>query len=339
MPDRCASIAKRGIPLFADRENASPAAYIISCTLCLSILGICHSAGDRIDYHSAGLALCMLIAVLPLFFPPGPVLAGGMVGAFTWGYFFIPHRWCIVPLHISDGLIGTLCCVVPAVGILTDQKNLRSLRRSCRQVPLPAAGESEASDLTETGRLDRVVFDALAHELRTPITSICGASSLLADRMRSASDKGLRTLASDIDASARRLNRAVTNLLDISRVESGTLRVALDWCDIGDVLNDVNERCSLEALSHPLRITVDDAFPILKIDSGLVSQAFTNIVVNAVQHSPERGEIILDARMENGIPVVSVSDEGSGFTREALSRVFEKFYRASPNTYSGMGLG
>ena len=195
----------------------------------------------------------------------------------------------------------------------------------------------KAQVLTESDRLYKTLFNSLSHELRTPLATICGASSSLRDGSAAITDQARATLATDIYNAADRLNRLVANLLDMSRIESGTLRVKPEWCDIADILNAISDNLSHER--HPVVTDIDDAFPLLKIDNGLITQAFLNIALNAIQHSPDGVPIAIRAWVEAGVPTVSVADNGPGFPGEAIPRLFTKFYRVPGSAHPGTGLG
>lgn len=193
--------------------------------------------------------------------------------------------------------------------------------------------------LAESEKLYKTLFNSLSHEFRTPLVTIIGASGDLA-LTATAHDETLRkTLVGDILNSAARLNRLVTNLLDMSRIESGHLKVRLEWCDVYDLLDALSESLSHEIEKHPLKIEVDDNFPLLKIDSGLIRQAFVNITENAIHHSPEGEGVTIKAFLEDNIPVIKFEDEGPGFPPEAMPHLFKKFFRVQNSTYPGIGLG
>ncbi|MGQ0608642.1 MAG: sensor histidine kinase [Chloroflexota bacterium] len=199
---------------------------------------------------------------------------------------------------------------------------------------------TQAEILRRTSELKSALLHAVSHDLRTPLSSIIGAagSMLQADVEWSPDER--RDFLETIDQEAQRLNRIVGNLLDLSRIQGGTLVPALDWHDPVLVLREALHRLTPSTREHRLIISVPDDLPPVFIDPVEIDQVIANLVENAVKYTPRGGEIAVSAAVAEGELRVSVADEGPGVSKEALPRLFEPFYRApSASTVRGSGLG
>ncbi len=201
-------------------------------------------------------------------------------------------------------------------------------------------------DVTELRRLQRIrteFIDNLAHELRTPLTTV----SLLAETLALEADQ-LPPRTADriakIEVETGHLVQMVNELLDLSKIESGSAALLLHDVDLPRLVNATVERLSLFAERHGVRMAVeaDGAIPVVRGDGERLGQALLNILHNAVKFSPAGAEVVVRVVAgEQGV-VVTVQDHGPGIPRPALTRVFERFYkgdRARTRGVGGTGLG
>jgi two-component system phosphate regulon sensor histidine kinase PhoR len=212
--------------------------------------------------------------------------------------------------------------------------------------PLPAGGAVLVlHDLTEMRRLEAVRRDFVAnvsHELKTPLTSISGyAETLLGDNADAeTTHRFLRTILSN----ARRMQRLVDDLLDLSRIEAGRWHPTLSEVDVAAVARECWAALAGRADSHQIELTLDVApdAPTVEADLDAVRQILTNLMDNSLRYTPEGGRVICRTRRVRGGVAVSIRDNGSGITREHLPRIFERFYRADlsrSREEGGTGLG
>jgi len=204
---------------------------------------------------------------------------------------------------------------------------------------------AHAQALAESDRLKSALISSVSHDLRTPLAVIKGAvSTLLADDVDW--DRTTRhTLATTIDSEADRLNRIVGNLLDMSRIEAGALPVARDWQDIAELIGSVLQRMAGQLDGHPVAVEVAPELPLVSINATLMDQVLTNLVENAIKHTPPHTPIMIMAqRSAAGAPpgiTVAVRDHGPGIPPDQWLRIFDKFYRmrTGDNEVGGSGLG
>jgi two-component system sensor histidine kinase KdpD len=193
--------------------------------------------------------------------------------------------------------------------------------------------------VVESERLYKTLFDSLSHELRTPIAAIMSASEALLDGKPTHHVEVQRDLLSEIHTGAERLNRLIENLLDMARLESGRLTPTFDWCDVNDLVNTAVRKLSHELSSHVVAIDVPSDMPLVKMDFALMEQVITNLLHNACLYTPAGSTVQIRTFVEDQKCVIAISDNGSGFPKEVLPRVFDKFYRVPGSVAGGTGLG
>ncbi|CAN5901706.1 phosphate regulon sensor histidine kinase PhoR [soil metagenome] len=212
--------------------------------------------------------------------------------------------------------------------------------------PLPAGGAVLVMhDLPEVRQLEAVRRDFVAnvsHELKTPLTSISGyAETLLA---LPPEPEMARAFLETILGNARRMQRLVDDLLDLSRIEGGRWQPVPTEVDVGEVARaswaEVASRPSASTVEFQIRI--EPGAETLCADVDAVRQVLTNLMENSLRHTPAGGTIACLARREGEGVALAVCDSGAGITREHLPRIFERFYRADASRSreeGGTGLG
>jgi len=183
----------------------------------------------------------------------------------------------------------------------------------------------------------------VSHELRTPLTSIKGYTDLLLTGAVGPLTEGQERFMGIIRNNADRLTALINDLLDISRIESGRVKLELNSLNIRDVVQDVVEtlRAQIEAKGLSLRVTVPEDLPAVQGDRDRLTQVLTNLVSNAHRYTPEGVVAISVARM-SGVVRVDVSDTGIGIAPEDQGKIWDRFFRANHpvvDEAGGTGLG
>jgi two-component system sensor histidine kinase KdpD len=197
-----------------------------------------------------------------------------------------------------------------------------------------------AATMQENEKVRDALLDSLSHDLRTPLSSIAGAATslrVLGDKMNSAERL---ELLSSIEEETARLARFVANLIDMSRIEAGGLKVNRDLVSIVDVVQGAVERSRKAFPAQSVRVSLAPDLPFVRGDDKLLEQVLFNLLDNAHKYAGGVGATI-HARQEGGEVVLSVTDEGPGIKASELERVFEKFYRGGrpDGRKAGTGLG
>jgi len=184
-------------------------------------------------------------------------------------------------------------------------------------------------------------MSAVSHDLRTPLTTIlASASSLLQSEVEWDTQTRHQFLA-QIEQQALRLNRLVSNLLDLSRIEGGALRPDKDWYDVGEFLESVMVDLEPVVGGHRIVLEVAQDTGDAPFDHIQMAQVVTNLAENAVKFAPRGTEVRVSAHRAEGEVEISVTDQGPGIPPAERERVFEKFYRLkqSGQGVRGTGLG
>jgi signal transduction histidine kinase len=204
---------------------------------------------------------------------------------------------------------------------------------------LARAFNQMAAELAETDRLRRDLVANVSHELRTPITALQAVLENLVDGVGEADPETMRTMLAQVE----RLGRLVQQLLDLSRLESGTLPLDRDLFEVRPMIEHAIRESQLHAIDVVFSIESVPRDFRLEADAERLHQVVANLVENAVRHSPPKGTIVVRAvAAPDGGARLEVSDEGPGIPDSEVSRVFERFYRADSARSSsdgGAGLG
>jgi signal transduction histidine kinase len=195
-----------------------------------------------------------------------------------------------------------------------------------------------ATQLAEVDRVRRELVANVSHELRTPITALQAVLENLVDGVEPVEPETLRTMLRQVE----RLGALVTQLLDLSRLESGAVPLQRRSFELGPLLEDVAGETRLRTTDVAVAVRVDPVGATADGDPARVHQVVANLLDNAVRHSPAGGTVELTATKDRAGVTIEVSDEGPGIDEDERSKVFERFYRADSARSSkdgGAGLG
>ena len=182
------------------------------------------------------------------------------------------------------------------------------------------------------------IVSTVSHELRSPLTSVKGYTSLLLNRWDRLKDEQKRMMLEQVNHDADRVTRLITELLDISRLELGRLVLRRQLVDVRDVATLVVEKVAMDQPALEATIDVADDVPKVYADPDKVEQVLTNLVENACKYASPTGLRIEVRRREQDL-VVSVADQGEGISPADLPQVFRKFFRRDLSKPTGTGLG
>jgi two-component system sensor histidine kinase KdpD len=196
-----------------------------------------------------------------------------------------------------------------------------------------------AAIVAESERLYATLLDSVSQELRTPIATIRDATSMLLEAHRSGDETAEIARSDDIQDAAQRLTRVVDNLLDMTRLQSGHLKLNLAWCSVTDLIERSIKRVSKELANHDLVIDIAPDLPPIQIDFDLMQQVLVNLLHNAATYTPPGVRVRITAKMAGSDLELSVADRGPGLPPTDLERVFDKFYRVPGSSSGGTGLG
>jgi two-component system, OmpR family, sensor histidine kinase KdpD len=201
---------------------------------------------------------------------------------------------------------------------------------------------TKAQVLAETERLRTALLSSISHDFRTPLSSILASATALIEHGQSFTAQTTSELLAEIRDQAGRINRYVANLLDMIKLESGSIAVKLEPTDVIEIIAAASRRCGGATGSQAqgwLRRTFPSDLCLVEADPVLLEQAVFNVLENAILYSPpdSRVEIALHASLH--VAKIVITDEGPGIPPEDLERVFDKFYCVGVNRVPTQGTG
>ncbi|HEX9164597.1 MAG TPA: ATP-binding protein [Gemmatimonadales bacterium] len=255
----------------------------------------------------------------------------------------------VLPLRVSARVMGVVIIrpdeadqpVTPAAR-RTAEELANALAAALERVVLAERHEQARVDV-ESERLRTALLSSLSHDMRTPLGSIEGAASSLLEDTSALPPETRRELAQTILEESRRMNRLIANLLDMIKVESGTLAVQKAWQPLEEPLGVALLRLEDRLAGHPVETLLPGDLPLVPIDELLIEQVFINLLENAVKYTPPGTPVSVRAWPEGDAVVVEVADRGPGIPPAERADIFRKFYRGSSaddhGRTGGSGLG
>lgn len=251
----------------------------------------------------------------------------------------------VVPVKARDRRIGTLMLALAAGSSHFSGTDDRFLSTVASQLGVAAERNqlwreaTETEILRRTDELKTALLNAVSHDLRTPLASIVASAGSLQQTDVSWTEKERQTFVEEIEQEAQRLNRIVGNLLDLSRVESGSLVPEKGWYDFGALVDDVLGRLRHVTANHRVSADVPEDLPPVPLDYVEIDQVLTNLIENATKYTPAGTEIGIRVRILGSELNVEITDKGPGIPVDALPRLFEPYYRVDGRESGPRGTG
>jgi two-component system sensor histidine kinase KdpD len=249
----------------------------------------------------------------------------------------------LVPVRVGDRRIGALL-LAHEPDIFVESED-RLLSAAAAQIGLAVERErlhneaTEAEILRRTDQLRATLLNAVSHDLRTPLATIMASAGSLRQHDVAWSDEEKDAFAEAIEDEAGHLNHLVGNLLDISRIEGGSLKPQLTWYELDALVEDVVDRLRPVTRGHRLNVRVADDLPPVWLDPVEIGEVLYNLVENAAKYSPPGTDISIDARRDGSVVRVQVSDQGPGIPPAEMPHLFDPFYRVIDGKPRPQGLG
>lgn len=288
--------------------------------------------------------LLVLVGLLAMIYRIGAVLCATILSAVIWDFFFIPPRFTFTVESLDDGLLLAIYVIIAMISAIMTYRIKQFEKKDQQRI-------QQEDHL----KLYNALFNSLSHELQTPITSIIGAVDIIKDNNLSETNK--KELITTISDSALRLSAQVSNLLNLSRIESGFLKLRLDWCDLNDLVFSSMRKIENQEEVGRIKVEMEENLPLVRLDQHLIEQVLLNLQNNAILYTPAgslieiqvslqhtlEGELNPETRetpelTENRLKII-VRDHGPGFTEGEQKLIFDKFYRLNKTDHKGTGLG
>ena len=254
-------------------------------------------------------------------------------------------RWTFRPLQGVRDRAGVAGIEAAALAPGSDEERLALALLDQGAVAVERAdlaGQAvETETLRRTDRFRDALMNSVSHDLRTPLSTVLGASTTLIDLGDKLKPAVRADLLLSIREEAERLSRYVGDLLDMTRLEGGGLNIRTDWVDVRDVLNAAGKRVGRRLGERRMTRDFPAQLSLVMVDQGLLEQALVNILENAIAYSPDGSNVELAAYEDRGAVVISIEDEGKGIPTAELERVFDRFRRMEQpsDRTQGAGLG
>ncbi|MFW9077790.1 DUF4118 domain-containing protein [Pseudomonas sp. P2757] len=253
-------------------------------------------------------------------------------------------RWWWWPLSVEDGPLALLGVCAKEGQTLSGQRRrlLTALSQPLAQALARAqlADDLEAARLHgETEQLRSALLASVSHDLRTPLTSMRGSIDSLLALGEAIPLEDRRELLEGTRDEAERLDRYIQNLLDMTRLGHGALKLARDWVSPADIVGSALNRLRAVLASLQVSTDVPAELPLLFVHAALIEQALVNVLENAARFSPLNGRLQLRAGADDSEVFFSVSDEGPGIPADERAKIFDMFYTAARGDRGGQGTG
>jgi two-component system, OmpR family, sensor histidine kinase KdpD len=278
----------------------------------------------------------------------GAYQAGQMAG---WGTQSMEDSPILsVPLPGANATLGVLALrprdPESEYWLLPEQLRFRLLESLAKQIALALEVERlqetaiEAQVVVETERLRSSLLGSMTHDFQTPLAAIMGSASSLMDLQGRLDARQAQEMLANIYDEAERLSRLINNLLDIARLQAGSLKLHKELQPLEEVVGAALNRLEKRLADRPITTSLPADLPMVPLDASLAEHIFINLLENSLKYTPPGSPLAIAAVQKDGEIEVEVADLGPGFPPEDLEKIFEMYYRGTEDIGpKGYGLG
>jgi two-component system sensor histidine kinase KdpD len=250
------------------------------------------------------------------------------------------------PLAAADKVIGVLAMLpvnLRRIFLPEQQKLLETLLGQIAQAieHVRLAEQAKAASVQmEAERLRNSLLNSISHDLRTPLATIVGSASALAEGDATLRPEDRQELSRAICEEALRMSNLVNNILDMARLDAGAVRLNKQWHTLEEIVGTVLTRLQKRLEGRPVSVKLPRDLPLVHVDAVMIEQVLVNLLENAVRYTPPGSPIEIRAELSPLMVTVSVADRGPGIPKGQEEQIFEKFHRTQrESAQSGVGLG
>jgi len=305
--------------------------------------------GAHINATTVALALLLDVLFIATRWGSVPALVASVLAMLCFNFFFLPPFGTFT-ISAPDNWIALAAFLITAItaGQLSAHAKRRaeeaeSGRREIERLYAELRGAferaSHAEALKQSEKLKSALLDAVTHDLRTPLTSIKASITTLLDEARGRRN-GEQPVTLDpeskvemmevIDEESDRLNRFISGLIEMARIEAGDLQLRRHWGAVDEIISTALLRAEPVTRGHRMELGIEKELPVVRVDERAVSEVVYTLVENAAKYSPKGSTIRITAqRAGDGLIKMAVEDRGEGIPAELRERVFDKFFRAT----------
>jgi two-component system, OmpR family, sensor histidine kinase KdpD len=296
--------------------------YLVSLGLVLVMTLLGEFLKRKLEPTNIVMFYLLAVVIAAIRWGQGPAIVTALLSVLAFDFFLVPP-YLTLNVHDFEYLFtfGAFLIVGLIVSTLASKVREQIIQR-------------------QTEKLHSALLNSISHDLKTPLVSITGTLSALLDSGSKLDPRQIKELLETAREESGRLNHFVNNLLDMTRTESGVLRISKKPCDLRDFIGACLEQLKDKIGSRSVRINIPKDMPEVAIDFPYMLKAFLNVIDNALKYSPDNSSIEIEAAYIENKARVSVRDHGYGIPKEDLGRIFDKFYRVQrAQDVRGTGLG
>jgi two-component system sensor histidine kinase KdpD len=301
-------------------NNVSPYWISVGLVFIMTLLG--EFVKRRLEPTNIVMFYLLAVVIAAIRWGQGPAIVTSILSVLAFDFFLVPP-YLTLNVHDFEYLFTFAAFLI--VGLIVSTLASKVREQIIQQ---------------QTEKLHAALLNSISHDLKTPLVSITGTLSALRDSRSKLNEQQKDELLEMAHEESARLNHLVNNLLDMTRTESGVLRISKKPCDLRDFIGTCLEQLKYKIGSRNIKINIPKDMPEINVDFPYMLKEFLNVVDNALKYSPEDSPIEIEASCRNRKVRVSIQDHGQGISKENLGHIFEKFYRVQ-NTQNvpGTGLG
>jgi two-component system sensor histidine kinase KdpD len=301
--------------------------YALAVGACAACTAAGLAMSGRFDVLNIAMIYLLAVVLVALRYSKGAAILASVLCTLAFNYFFTSPRFTF---RIDDAQYLLAFAIILAVGLIVSGLTDAARAQARRQSELTAEAESE--------RVRSALLASISHDLRTPLAVLTGASSTLAERGEQMSVEERKSLSESLYRQATNLSEHVAKVLQMTRLESRSVRLARDWAAIAEIIDSALRRVAAQLANHHLLVDIPEDLPLVRVDASLFEQAVVNLLENAARHTPPGTVVRVQVSSMADQIELSVSDSGPGMSGPDLERVFQKFHHGA-GSHTGVGLG
>lgn len=296
--------------------------YLMSIGLVLIMTLFGELVKRRLEPANIVMFYLLAVVIVAIRWGQGPAIATSILSVILFDFFLVPPYLTLSVEHVQYVFtFAGLLIVGLVISTLASKTREHLIRR-------------------QTEKLQAALLSSISHDLKTPLASITGALTSLLSNNPNLDDTARKGLLETAHEESERLNRLVGNLLDMTKMEAGALRISRKLCELRDVLGSSIEQLKEEIGPRKIRMDIPGDYPEVRIDFSFMMKVFMNLIDNALKYSPKDAPIDIKAVFGRDKIKIEIKDRGCGIPESDLKRIFEKFYRVERSQHvTGTGLG